>query len=216
MRWKSSPNGKKCPKCGLINPISALTCDCGHRFTSKANCTQSLRTQTPGSIAALILPIIAHDMESITSSEFFLPTKLSHDETFNLLIFLSFCYFDAVRFHVRIEKEKRVAIEESLKDILLLTTIALYSSNTKHGKMNRPSLFDRGRALFSSFDGISPLAATDGTKFSMNVAKLVFKGTRANTLSARALYLRYSLTLDIGHTFDGFLLTAENDVDFVV
>jgi len=220
---------KKCPHCGQLLNNAAFKCTrCGKWVDNEVFnrlCeedvgiikTNDLVIHTPSLIAAMVISLLKEDdylKEAIQKQE---EKTLNEQQQFNLLVFNSFCFFQAICSFVRMKQGCRHTITEMLKIVLLGGVAQLLNERVEHA----PSLGvlqERGEVLYDEFEAILSQLGTDASsqlKASNAFASAVLGDDSPLSISGLSLYTTFMETFKhMRKEFSKMFLVEEEDFDW--
>jgi hypothetical protein len=215
---------KKCPHCGQKLHDAAFKCSrCNgwvpnelferlHDDDVKLIKNNNLTPFTPSLMTRMIISLLKDTYLEKQTQEV-LGWSLNGKQRFNLLVFESYCYFNAIRLSAKMKKGCKDIIMSALKAELLNAIIE--SSDAEEPTR---VLKAQGDALYNEFDNIWTHLGTDTPSQVRNtiaLASIVYGDKQANIVSGLPLYEQFIDTpIHMREPFEEIFLVQEKDFDW--
>ena len=199
---------KKCPHCGQSLDYAAIKCSrCkksvpNELFDRLCNedvqliMNKNLIPFTPSLMAVIAIHTITKNRGFEKRVEKVLGSRLSVRQRFNLLVFESYCFIDAVRLSAKMKQGCKDKIMDTLKDKLL--TAIIESSRVKLSDVGNEEsarmLKAEGRALYDQYDHILEHLGTDTPSqvtCGKALASLVYGDKQADIFDGLVFYTQF-------------------------
>jgi len=220
---------KKCPHCAELLNNAAFKCTrCGKWVDNevfnrlceddvKLIKNKDLTPFTPTLIAAMVINLLKEDdslKEDIQKQE---ERRLNERQQFNLLVFRSFCFFEAICSFVKMKKGCKHTITEMLRIALLQWVGELFRAKVEHAP-SLEVLKERGEVLYAKFQAILDGLETNASsqlKASNAFGFIVFGDDSPISFIGLSLYAHFmEMFKHMGKEFSKMFLIEEEDFDW--
>lgn len=224
-------NQKKCPHCGQTLSASAFTCSRCKKWVPnevfdrlcsedvEVMKTKNLIPYTPSLLAFMVIGLMK-DSDLEKEAKKALGQKLTGKQQFNLCVFESYCYFQAITLSVRTKQGCRDTIMSTLKDRLLSETIesaeweisgTTEEESTSLLKAAGHQLYDRLDDIVEHFGGDTASQVRD----TIALASAVYGDEQANIANGLPLYMTFmKLSTAMATSFGEMFLVEEEDFNW--
>jgi hypothetical protein len=222
---------KNCPYCGHALQDAALKCSqCNNWVPNELFnklCDEdvilikdnNLVPHTPSLIAVGVMGLLNKSKFKQLVEESY-GKKLEVQQQFKLLVFESYCFFEAICLHAKFKRERRDEIIEMFKTNLLDGIIESPTGNAvRIGNKNLiPTFKIEGEELYKQFDNVSNDLGTDMPSQIRNtkaLASIVYGDKRATIINGLPLYMHMlDIPDDLQEPFGEIFLVDDDDFDW--
>jgi len=220
--------GKKCPYCGRPLNNAAFKCTRCNKWVDnevfrrlceddvKLIKDKDLTPITPTLLAMMVIDLLKKDNSLEQDIQKRQGKKLNEIQRFNLLVFESFCYFNAVSF-AKMKQGRRDTIKETLMVAFLQGVAESFNKRVKHASSSEV-LIDRGKALYAKFEAVLHELGTSASsqlKASNAFGAIVFDDDSPISFTGLSLYATFMETFKhMGNEFSKMFLVEEEDFDW--
>jgi hypothetical protein len=222
---------KKCPYCGQSLDNAAFKCTQCNKWVDnevfEKLCDEDIKliknkdliVSTPTLMAVMVIELLKKDDYLKESLEKIERGTLNEEQQFNLLVFDSFCYFDAICSFVKMKKGCRNTIEEMLRLILLKWSAQLFSKRIEHAP-SLEILMERGIVLYGKFQAAwdkIPWEASPSSQMEASnaFASAIYADEYPNLVRGLSLWAHFMETLrQMRKEFSKIFLVEEEDFDW--
>jgi len=222
---------KKCPHCGQSLHYAAIKCSRCKKWVPNELfnrlCNEdveliknnNLTPYTPSLMTIMVIGLMK-DSNLEKQVRKALGERLNGRQQFNLLVFDSYCYFNAITLSTKTKRGCRDTIMDTLKDKLLngiIESSGVEVSGIEHEE-STSLLKAGGEALYDHFDEILEDLGTDTPSQVRNtiaLASVVYGEKQANMVNGLPLYGQLmALSRQMVETFGEMFLVEEEDFDW--
>jgi len=220
--------GKKCPYCGRPLHNAAFKCTRCNKWVDnevfrrlceedvKLIKDKDLTPFTPALLAMMVIDLLKKGNSLEQDIQKRQEKKLNEMQRFNLLVFESFCYFEAVSF-AKVKQGRKHKIKGVLRDVLLQGVAQLFNKRVKHPPSSE-LLIDRGKALYAEFEAVLDGLGTNASsqlKASNAFGFIVFGDDSPFSFTGLSLYGHFmQMFKHMGKEFSKMFLVEEDDFDW--
>jgi len=222
---------KECPHCGQTLRDAAFKCSRCKKWVPnelfnrlcdedvKLIKNNNLTPHTPSLMTIMVIGLM-QDSNLEKRVEKVLGGKLDGKQRFNLLVFESYCYFNAITLSAKTKRGCRDTIMGTLKDKLLngiIESVGVEVSGTTHDESTL-LLKAGGEVLYDQFDDILEDLGTDApsqVRNTMALASAVYGDKQADIVNGLPLYGQLlTLSRYMTEAFGEVFLVEEEDFDW--